>query len=70
MDTGGFHHKRKGAAANVLFGHPAEQRRKVACRIVKGRHLTKMEVPALIALVNLAFWFRRRWYGGKTRTTA
>jgi ACR3 family arsenite transporter len=25
-----------------------------------------IEVPALIALVNLAFWFRRRWYGGKT----
>lgn len=22
-----------------------------------------IEVPALIALVNLAFWFRRRWYG-------
>jgi ACR3 family arsenite transporter len=21
-----------------------------------------IEVPALIALVNLAFWFRRRWY--------
>ena len=25
-----------------------------------------IEVPALIALVNLAFWFRRRWYGGKS----
>ncbi|WP_317170871.1 ACR3 family arsenite efflux transporter [Hymenobacter lapidiphilus] len=25
-----------------------------------------IEVPALIALVNVAFWFRRRWYGGKT----
>ena len=23
-------------------------------------------LPALIALVNLAFWFRRRWYGGKS----
>ena len=23
-----------------------------------------IEVPALIALVNVAFWFRRRWYGG------
>jgi ACR3 family arsenite transporter len=23
-----------------------------------------IEVPALIALVNLAFWFRRRWYAG------
>ncbi len=25
-----------------------------------------IEVPALIALVNAAFWFRRRWYAGKT----
>ncbi|GAA3996496.1 ACR3 family arsenite efflux transporter [Hymenobacter fastidiosus] len=24
-----------------------------------------IEVPALIALVNVAFWFRRRWYGGQ-----
>ena len=24
-----------------------------------------IEVPALIALVNVAFWFRRRWYGGE-----
>ena len=26
-----------------------------------------IEVPALIVLVNLAFWFRRRWYGGNGR---
>jgi len=25
-----------------------------------------IEVPALIALVNVAFWFRRRWYGGRS----
>ncbi|MBF9223332.1 ACR3 family arsenite efflux transporter (plasmid) [Hymenobacter aerilatus] len=29
-----------------------------------------IEVPALIALVNLAFWFRRRWYDGKTVASA
>lgn len=29
-----------------------------------------IEVPALIALVNLASWFRRRWYGGKTTAPA
>ena len=29
-----------------------------------------IEVPALIALVNVAFWFRRRWYGGKSVATA
>ena len=23
-----------------------------------------IEVPALIALMNVAFWFRRRWYAG------
>ena len=28
-----------------------------------------IEVPALIALVNLAFWFRRRWYDGKSVVT-
>jgi ACR3 family arsenite transporter len=28
-----------------------------------------IEVPALIALVNVAFWFRRRWYGGKSMAT-
>jgi ACR3 family arsenite transporter len=25
-----------------------------------------IEVPALIALVNVAFWLRRRWYGGRS----
>jgi ACR3 family arsenite transporter len=25
-----------------------------------------IEVPALIALVNVAFWFRRRWYSNST----
>ncbi|SMB83722.1 arsenical-resistance protein [Hymenobacter roseosalivarius DSM 11622] len=25
-----------------------------------------IEVPALIALVNVAFWFRRRWYAGRS----
>ncbi|WP_192822038.1 ACR3 family arsenite efflux transporter [Rufibacter sp. LB8] len=28
-----------------------------------------IEVPALIALVNLAYWFRRKYYGGKTEAT-
>lgn len=25
-----------------------------------------VEVPVLIALVNLAFWFERRWFAGET----
>jgi ACR3 family arsenite transporter len=24
-----------------------------------------VEVPVMIALVNVAFWFQRRWFGGK-----
>ena len=28
-----------------------------------------IEVPTLIALVNVAFWFRRRWYAGQTEST-
>lgn len=28
-----------------------------------------VEVPALIALVNVAFWFRRRWYANKNTIT-
>ncbi|RPE08132.1 arsenical-resistance protein [Chitinophaga lutea] len=29
-----------------------------------------VEVPALIALVNVAFWLRRRWYGNEAAPTA
>jgi ACR3 family arsenite transporter len=29
-----------------------------------------VEVPALIALVNVAFWLRKRWYGSKIETSA
>jgi len=29
-----------------------------------------IEVPALIALVNVAFWFRRRWYGASSQQPA
>ena len=28
-----------------------------------------VEVPALIALVNVAFWFRKKWYGNKNTIT-
>jgi ACR3 family arsenite transporter len=28
-----------------------------------------VEVPVLISLVNVSFWLKKRWYGGKSDTT-